>query len=228
MRRTILLTRIIDQAPFECKCRRGYISLQLERPQLPLRVPLQFDAVNIRDKRTVGEQIKSGFRLAGWVLLTLAFIFLVLISTASLAGKGDYTQPIYRVLGLCGLLATSAVMFITVRHWVKWFVGVLGYMVVKTAISLLLGFTPSAPSITRPRLVSLEFLVVLVFATVLCARYLTHIPRTVETVGLVGLVITLGFSVIYDSSLPILAAVTVLGMIQLTYGRRQARTRPLN
>jgi hypothetical protein len=189
---------------------------------------LQFDDVNLRDKRTIGEQIKSGFRLAGWILLTLAFICLVLVSTAFLAGKGNHTQPTYRLLGLCGLLATATAMFITVRRWAKWFVGVLGYMILKLAVSLLLGRTPSVPSVTRPRLVFLEFLVVLVFALLLCARYLTHTPRTVETVGLVGLVIALSFSVIYDSSLPIVAGVAVLGIIQLTDGRRPARIRSLN
>jgi hypothetical protein len=182
--------------------------------------------MNIRDKRTVGEQIRSGFRLAGWVLLTLAFIFLVLASTASLVGKGNHTQPIHRLLGVCGLLAASVAMFITVRRWAKWFVGVLGYMILKLAVSLLLGRTPSLPSITRPRVVFLEFLVVLAFALLLCARYLTHTPRTVETVGLVGLVIALSFSVMCDSSLPIFAGVVVLGMIQLTHARRQVRTGP--
>ena len=191
---------------------------------------LQFGDVNIRDKRTVGEQIRSGFRLAGWILLTLAFISLVLASTASVVGNanGNYTQPIHRLLGACGLLATSTVMFITVRRWAKWFVGALGYMILKVAVSLLLGRTPSVPSITRPRLEFLEFLVVLVLAILLCARYLTPTPRTVETVGLVGLVIALSFTVIYDSSLPILAGVAVLGMIQLTHGRWQARTKLLN
>ncbi len=186
--------------------------------------------MNIRDKRTVGEQIKSGFRLAGWILLTLAFVSLVFASTASLVGKGNgnYTQPIHRLLGAFGLLATSTVMFITVRRWAKWFVGALGYMILKLAVSLLLGRTPSVPSITRPRLEFLEFLVVLVFALLLCTRYLTHTPRTVETVGLVGLVIALSFSMIYDSSLPIFAGVAVLGIIQLTQGRRQARTTSLN
>ena len=182
---------------------------------------LQFDDVNLRDKRTIGEQIKSGVRLAGWILLTLAFICLVLVSTAFLVGKGNHTQPVYRLLGACGLLAASIAMFITVRLWAKWFVGVVGYMILKVAVSLLLGRTPSVPSIARPRVVFLEFLVALVFALLLCVRYLTHAPREVETLGLVGLVIALSFSVIYDSSLPIFAAAAVLGTIQLTHGRRR-------
>lgn len=177
--------------------------------------------MNIRDERTIGEQVKSGFRLAGWVLITLAFLFVVLGSTTSLVGKGNYTQPIHRIFGLCGLLATSTVMVISVRRWVKWFVGALGYLILKTTLSFVLGFTPSVPSITRPRLMFLEFLVVLVFAMVLCVRYLTHRPRTIEAVGLVGLVIALSFSVVCDSTLPILAGVTVLGVIQFAQRLRQ-------
>jgi len=180
--------------------------------------------VNTRDKRPIREQIKSGFRLAGWVLLTLGFIFLVLACTALAVGKGNYTHPAYQVLGLCGLLGTSTVMFITARLWAKWFLGVLAYVVFKAALSLLLGRTPSVPSIARPRLVFLEFLVVSVFAAVVCSRYLTHNARTVERAGLVGLVMGLSFSVIYDSSLPLLAGAAVLGLIQLTHGRRKPRT----
>ena len=50
--------------------------------------------MNIRDRRTIGEQVRSGLRLAGWVLFILAFAFSVLGSTTLLVGKGDFTRPI--------------------------------------------------------------------------------------------------------------------------------------
>jgi hypothetical protein len=183
--------------------------------------------VNIRDERTIGEQIKSGFRLGGWVLLTLAFILVVLGSTTFFVGKGDHTQPIHRILGACGLVSTSGVMFVTVRHWVKWFIGALGYFALKTAIALVLGFTPSVPSVARPRLVFLELLVLLVLAVVLCARYLNHAPRKIEGVGLVGLVIALSFSIVFDSNLPLLSGVAMLGLIQLAHGAKRLRLKRL-
>jgi len=46
--------------------------------------------VNIRDERTVAEQVQSGFRLAGWLLLTLAFIYALLLCAGFLVGKGEY------------------------------------------------------------------------------------------------------------------------------------------
>ena len=180
-------------------------------------------AVTIRDKRTVGEQIKSGFRLVGWVLLTLAFISLILGSINLLTGKGDHVRPLFRVLGACGLVAASSVMFVTIRHWVKWFFGFLAYSALKVAIAFLLGFTPSMPSIVRPRLVFLELLVLLMVAVVLCLRYLTHAPRKIEAAGLVVLVITISFSMVYDSNLPIICGIALLGVTQLVHSGTRSR-----
>lgn len=171
--------------------------------------------MNIRDKRTIGEQVRSGFRLTGWILLTLVFALLVLGSTAFVLGKSDFTQPIYRFIGACGLIATSAVMFLTVRHWVKWFFGALVYVAFKAAISLLLGFSPSVPSLIRPRFLFLELLILAALAAALCFRYLSHAPRKIEAVGLVGLVIALSFAAACDSNLPFLVGVVVLGLIQV-------------
>jgi len=106
-------------------------------------------------------------------------------------------------------------MFLTVRRWVKWFVGGLVYSAVKAAISLMLGFTPSVPSLARPRLIFLELLVLAVMAAALCARYLTTAPRKIEAAGLVGLVNALSLAMVYDSNLPLLSGVATLGLIQL-------------
>jgi hypothetical protein len=178
--------------------------------------------VNIRDERTVGEQVKSGFRLAGWVLLTLAFILVVLGSTNLLLGKGDYSQPIHRFLGACGLAATSTAMFATVRHWVKWFIGALGYLALKAVITLLLGSFAALP-----RLWLLEFALLLGLAVVLCVRYVSHAPDKIEGAGLVGMVVALSFTLVRDSNVPALLGVAVLTLIQLAHSRKR-RTRELN
>src|ERR1700693_6034528 len=141
---------------------------------------LQFDDVNIRDERTSSEQIKSGFRLGRWVLLTLAFFFAVLGRINLFVGRGDPPQASYRVLGACGLVATSSVMFVTVRRWVKWLLGYLVYFALKATIAFLLGFTPSVPSIVRPRPIFLELLLLRWLAAALFVRYLTHAPRKLE------------------------------------------------
>jgi hypothetical protein len=169
--------------------------------------------------------------VTGWLLLTLVFAFLVLGSTTFVLGKSDFTQPIYRFVGACGLLATSVLMFLTVRHWVKWFFGALGYVTLKSAGALLLGFGPSVSSLARPRFLFLELLILAALAAALCFRYLSHAPRKVEAVGLVGLVIALSFATVCDSNLPFVAGIIVLGLIQIasaaTYRKpRHARLEP--
>ncbi len=168
--------------------------------------------VNIRDERSVSEQVKSGLRLAGWVLLALALIFVLLGSTGFLLGKGDYNQPIYRLLGACGLLAISTVMFATVRHWAKWLIGVMGFLALKTVFALAFG-----SSVTRPRLWFVEFALLLGLAALLCKRYLKREPEKIEAVGLVGLVVALSFTLMCNSNAPLLLGVAVLAFIQLAH-----------
>jgi hypothetical protein len=172
--------------------------------------------VNIRDERTVGEQVKSGVRLAGWVLLTLAFIYALILCTGFLIGKGQYNQPIYRVVGACGLAAMSVLMFATVRHWVGWFLGALGYLVLKTVFALLLG-----SSLVRPRLWFLEFALLLGFAVLLSARYVGRRPHKIEAAALVALVFALSFTLVRDSNTPALFGVALLAVVQASYGRKR-------
>jgi len=178
--------------------------------------------VNIRDERTVSEQVKSGFRLVGWVLLTLALIYLLLGSTGFLLGKGEYNQPIHRFLGACGLLAISTLMFATARHWVKWFFGALGYLAIKTVFALALG-----SSMTRPRLWFVEFGLLLGLAALLCVRYLNREPEKIEAAGLTGLVIALSFTLVCNSNALFLLGVSALALIQLAHRtKRVAKMNP--
>jgi len=146
------------------------------------------------DKRTVWQQARSGFRLAGFVLLTFALCLLFLFSTILLTGRGQNRTPVHELLGGCGLLAIATVMFFSVRYWAKWYFAMLVYISFKLSLSLLLGRTPSVPSIVRPRLEFLEYFIVIVAMAVLCFRYVDQVLRRIETLGLIALVISFGFS----------------------------------
>jgi hypothetical protein len=188
---------------------------------------LQFGDVNIRDKRTIREQINSGFRLAGWILLTFALFVVLLGSAFLLTAQGGNPTVFHRFLGICGLVSIATAMFFSVRYWAQWFVGLLGYLIFKTAISILLGRTPSVPSIVRPRLVILEYLVTSVAAMWLCFRYSSRVPRRIETLGLIGLVISFAFAIVYDSPVPVLIGLSLLGSAQLVeYWWRQYLLKP--
>jgi len=49
--------------------------------------------MHIRDKRSVSEQVRSGFRIAGFILLTLALMSVLVDSTAFLLGKNSNPGP---------------------------------------------------------------------------------------------------------------------------------------
>jgi hypothetical protein len=170
----------------------------------------------------MSERAKAALCLAGWVSLALALIYALDVSTGFLLGKDDYNHPIYRVVGACSLVAIATLMFATVRHWVVWILGVLCYLIMKTAFALLL---PSP--LIRPRLWFIEFGLLLGLGVLLCARYASREPQKIESAGLVGLVLALSFALECDSNSPLLLGVTVLTAIQLAY-RRKGLTSKLN
>ena len=162
--------------------------------------------MNIRDERTIGEQIKSGFRLAGWTLLTLVLLYLLLGSTSLVLNGSAQHSPVVRAIGACGLFAFSILLFGSTHYWAKWFVGFLGLYALKSAFAMVI----------HPKSLYLQFLLLLTPAFVLCARcVLNNIPRNTEKLGLVVLVLTLGFTLVLDSALPLLVGVTMFALIEL-------------
>lgn len=161
--------------------------------------------MNIRDERTIGEQVRSGFRLAGWLLLTLAVAGLILRSDMVLIDRSAVT--IYRIAAVCGLALAIALLFVSVERWAKWFVGALGYWIVKAVLTL----------VFRPSGWLLQYAVLFVCAFALCARFAlneTH-ESVVEKLGMVFVVIALSFSLSLDSPRSLLVGVVALALTQL-------------
>jgi hypothetical protein len=161
--------------------------------------------VNIRDQRRMGQQIRSGFRFAEWVLLTLAVTVLMLRSDMVLVDRN--AAMLYKIAGICGLASAVALLFVSVERWGKWFVGALGYWILKTVFTL----------IFRPSGMLLQYAVLFVCAFALCARCAlrqTH-ETAIEKLGMVFVVIALSFSLTLDSPRPLLVGVVALALSQL-------------
>jgi multisubunit Na+/H+ antiporter MnhG subunit len=160
--------------------------------------------VNIRDERSIGEQVRSGFRLAGWVLLTLAVAGLILRSEVVLVDRNAVT--LYRTAGVCGLALAIVLLFVSVERWGKWFVGALGYWIMKSVLTL----------VFRPSGMLLQFAVLFICAFALCARFALRQTRgsALERLGMVFVVIALSFSLTLDSPRSLLIGVVVLAFTQ--------------
>ena len=180
-----------------CECKRLFSPI--------IRLYSRIHHVNIRDERSVGEQVRSGLRLAGWILLTFAVVGVTLLSEKTLL---DRSAPnLHRTAGACGLILVAILMFVSVERWGKWFVGALGYWIVKSVFTLPF----------RPSVMLLQYLLLFIFAFALCARWaLRHAPRpTVEKVGMLVVVLALTVSLTLDSPLPLLVGVGVMALTQL-------------
>jgi hypothetical protein len=161
--------------------------------------------VHIRDKRPVSEQVKSGLRLAGWVLLTLAVALVLVRSDMALLDRN--AGSLYRIAGACGLLFAAILMFVSIERWGKWFVGALAYWTLRTVFPLLL----------HPTTVLLQYMLLFIIALGLCARFeLSHGSRSaLEKFGMVIVVVALSFSLTLGSPVLLLIGVSVLGLTQL-------------
>jgi len=163
-------------------------------------------------------QVNVGFlRWLGWMLVTLAFIFLLLGSVSSILGKGRYTSPPERILAACLLLILIGVLISTAAHWTKWICAFFVYLDIKSMIVLLLGKRLAYPPVAAPRVVTAEYLLMFLLATVLTFRYVDHKPNKADAIGLVILLVGVCCVVILDSGKPMAVGTAALALVRLAH-----------
>lgn len=164
-------------------------------------------------KRTVGEQVRSGFRIAG--LMVLAFAFFVALTSAamfSLGRSGNLTSNSHRILGSFALVVLASVLFFTTRYWAKWVLGIVCYCLVKTffgaPVFVLFGKTDVAEELAFTAAYS-------AVAVLLTWRHFQREPRGMEKIGLVAFVICAPVALALQSFVPLLAGLAFLGIGEL-------------
>jgi hypothetical protein len=163
-------------------------------------------------------QIKVGsLRWIGWVLLTLVFVFLLLGSVSSILGKGYYTRLPERILAGCLLLILIGVLTSTAAHWAKWICAFFVYLDIKSMVVLLLGKRLAYPPVAAPRVVTAEYLLMFLLATVLTFYYVDHKPTKADAIGLIALLVGVCCSVILDSGKPAVVGTAASAIIRLAH-----------
>jgi hypothetical protein len=178
--------------------------------------------MNLRDERSVREQVGAGLRLAGFVFLTFALFLLLMMSTVLLVnGSEGFLGKQYlphldpRIIGSSGLIALALLMFVTAKYWAKWFVGFLGYVLLKTIfLPLFVSRSHSVPSALAPRFWFIELLLILIALAALSLKYVERIPRKIEALGLITVVVAFSFFLALNSTIPLLVGMVTLGLAQ--------------
>jgi hypothetical protein len=181
--------------------------------------------VNLHDERSVDEQVKSGFRIAGFILLTfVVFLLLVLGTTLVLGDPGRFSGHglSERVTGGCILLALSAFLFFTVRYWAPWFIAFVLSGVFKLALLGILGITSVRGSRPVSRSWILEVVLILAVLTALAVKPVYGDERItrIESAALVCSVLALVFLLIKESAVPLAVATGVLAIGRLVEWER--------
>src|SRR5512133_2686140 len=77
--------------------------------------------VNIRDKRSIGEQARSGFRLAGGVLAFCTGLFLLAYGYDAVWQDGHFVSSAW--LGWVELSLAAVLIPLTMHLWIQYFAG---------------------------------------------------------------------------------------------------------
>src|SRR5882672_2129582 len=90
-------------------------------------------------KRSIRDQVISGFRMGGLMVLSFAFFGAMVVSARWIVGSPDGTSTInQRLLGSVSMLFLTGILFVTVRRWTEWLIGILGYCFLRFFGGLLL------------------------------------------------------------------------------------------
>ena len=93
-----------------------------------------------RDRRTPLEQAKSGLRIVGAMVATLAAILLFALAYVQIA-NAHHTRS--AVAGWLLVIALTATLSLTVQYWRRWFFFIPCYLGMRSSLGLLLGwFSP--------------------------------------------------------------------------------------
>ena len=165
-------------------------------------------------RRTVAEQVKSGFRIGG--LLVLSFLVFVALegSLTYMTGQAGSAKGSYRVIGAISSVALIAVLYLTTAYWAKWLLGILGYCFFRMLVPLGLatfGYTFRNVSTAQLGAWSLYALIGLA----LTVRYAKRKPRGAEKLGLVSFVVCVSLAMVYSSSIPLFYGLALLAAMEL-------------
>ena len=163
-------------------------------------------------KRTIGAQVRSGFRIAGCILLVFVVFTLLEVGLTFAVGLADpHTLP-WRFFGAVLALGLMLFMFGTTKYWSRWLFSTLAYGLLRLTSGLLF-----APYFGKPlgRGTVAVWVIYTGAAVALTVRYIRRHPRGFESFGLVSFVVGVAIAAVYNSQNPLWAGLALLGLAEL-------------
>jgi hypothetical protein len=155
------------------------------------------DAVTVVESKTINSQVKSGFRLAGNVLLTITTAALLFVGVAQIFIP-SLVNPESRspVLGWVFLIIATTILVWKMDRWVTVLPGILGYAAFGGMLAIVSGHLPNNPSTPMSRT---DAAVVTSLLLVSSGVSFTFGKRTLNVVDRIALLVFV-FSVAFSTS----------------------------
>lgn len=162
-------------------------------------------------KRSIGEQVLSGFRISGLLLLSFGVFVGLWVGFLHILGKTESVLP-HPVLGAISIATLAVFLFATARYWVRWLFAFLVFAAVRMLPAALLG-----PYFRHPvdRVAAFLWVIYAAIAAAMTMRYFRRKPRQVESFGLVVFVLCIAMAAASGSYRPLIAGAVVLGCCEL-------------
>jgi hypothetical protein len=163
----------------------------------------------VKDKRSVREQVLSGLRIGGLIVLSFIFFAAMAVSASLITGRETAPNIAHRTLGILAFGIVAVTLFFTVHHWTKWLIGILAYCLLRLFVGLI--FAPYMKH-TVSRLSVISWMLYLAIAVLLTMRHVGRRPKGAERFGLVGFVLCVPFSMILESPKPLFLGLSFLAL----------------
>jgi hypothetical protein len=162
-------------------------------------------------KRSVGEQVVSGFRISGLILLSIGVFLGLWVGFTHVLGKTESASS-HPVIGAISVAILAIFLFATARYWTRWFFAFLVFAAVRMLPAALLG-----PYFRHPvdRVTAFLWVIYAATAAALTMRYFRRKPRQVESFGLVVFVLCIAMAGASENYFPLIAGIIVLGLCEL-------------
>jgi hypothetical protein len=178
-------------------------------------------------KRTAWEQVTSGFRIAGSMVVGFGLLLALSVSIVFLTLRNNIeSQGAHPVLGGASLLLLSTILFLTTRVWASWLLAILAFCALKSLGFLLLLAFGSPRIDARTALLTILMFFISAFASI---RFVGRAAVGAERLGLVSFLVLLIFAVEFQSWLTWVMAIVILVAGQgihylMNRGRRSSKS----
>jgi len=132
--------------------------------------------------RTVGEQVRSGFRLAGGVLLFCASLFLLAYGLDAVWSDGHFVSSAW--FGWVELSLAAVLIPLSMHLWLQFFAGCVGFGFLKSVIVAIAGRDWFPPHLAFSRLEAVEMALFFGATFVWLARFVRSRPKLPDRIAI--------------------------------------------